>query len=638
MTSLALAFLLLWQAPQPPTSADFEAALAKLPAYEYGQRREPLAAVSEYVRRALAVPAELKKIEARLADLLRSQATGAAKDFVCRELSLIGTEVSVPALAALLPDPATSDMARYALERIPAASAGEALRAALPKTTGKVQIGVINSLGARRDRQAVPALQRLLGAGDAEAASAAITALARIGDPRGFASLAAVTGVLRSQALAARLELADLRLREGDGVRALAAYQELYSDANPVLIRAGALRGLAAFSAKDSLPTLRAALQNSEPGLQTAAIGLLAGMPGAEITALLLEALPKLAPAARVQMLAALADRKDPAARPALAAEASSNVPQVRLAALEGLARLGDASVVELLAKIAASAAGAEQAAARDALARLPGPAVDAAIVAGLGSGSAEVRLELIRAAGQRGLRAAAEPLIQSAREGNPNLRREALRALRDTAGGAQIPALIDLLSGASAAERRELERALSSALRSGEPTGVGAVAAAGAASSQAETRVSLLGVLGRTGDPQALPPLRRALGDANAEIQRAGILALGEWPGAAAAPDLIRVARTDPNAAFRVLALRGYLKLVSLPSERSPQETVKLLADGLGAAQRADEKKLVLAALPGAVCPEALALAESLLAEPEVAAEAKMAADRLRRALSSRR
>jgi hypothetical protein len=144
--------------------------------------------------------------------------------------------------------------------------------------------------------------------------------------------------------------------------------------------------------------------------------------------------------------------------------------------------------------------------------------------------------------------------------------------------------------------------------------------------------------VLGRTGDPQALPPLRRALGDSNAEIQRAAILALGEWPGTAAMPDLIKVATSDPNAAFRVLALRGYLKLVSLPSERSARETVKLLAEGLNAAQRPDEKKLVLAALPGAVCPEALALAESLLPDTAVAAEAKVAAGRLRRSLSSRR
>ncbi|MBM3749033.1 MAG: hypothetical protein FJW34_24970, partial [Acidobacteria bacterium] len=99
MTFAALAFLLLWQAPAaPPSWADFETALGKLPAYEHGQNREPLATVSEFVRRSLADSAALGKVEARLAEVLRGQATHAAQDFLCRELSVIGTEVSVPAL------------------------------------------------------------------------------------------------------------------------------------------------------------------------------------------------------------------------------------------------------------------------------------------------------------------------------------------------------------------------------------------------------------------------------------------------------------------------------------------------------------------------------------------------------------
>jgi len=639
MTTAALALLLLWQAPPTPLSwGDFEAALGKIPAYEHGQNREPLAAVSEFIRKSLADSAALGKVEARLAEVLRGQATHAAQDFLCRELSVIGTEVSVPALGGLLLDAATSDMARYALERIPVPAAADALLQALPKAAGKVKVGIIGSLGARGEARSVPALQPLLASPDAGAAGAAIAALAHIADPRALAALAGVKGALLPQALEARLQLADLLVRRGDRTRALAAYRQLYAPANPAPIRAGALRGLAA-SDNNALPTLRAALLGSEPALQTAAISLLAPMPGANMTALLLEALPRLPPAARAPMLTALADRGDASARPALVSATKSDTPAERIAALEGLARLGDASVVGLLAQTAASATGAEQAAARNALARLPGAPVDAAIVAGLTAGSAEVRIELMRAAASRGLRAAAETLVKTARDSDAQIRRESLRALRETAGGAQVPALLELLNAASsAADRRETERALSSALRAGEPPGVAAVVAACESASQTETRISLFGVLGRTGDPQALPPLRRALGDSSAEIQRAAILALGEWPGAAALPDLIKIASSDPNAAFRVLALRGYIKLAALPSERPPRETVKLLAEGLGAAQRPDEKKLVLAALPGAVCPEALALAESLRSDPAVAAEAKAAADRLRRALGSRR
>ena len=61
-------------------------------------------------------------------------------------------------LAGLLPDKDLSHMSRYALERIPAAEAGQALRDALTKVSGLNQVGVIGSLGVRRDTASVAGL------------------------------------------------------------------------------------------------------------------------------------------------------------------------------------------------------------------------------------------------------------------------------------------------------------------------------------------------------------------------------------------------------------------------------------------------------------------------------------------------
>ena len=54
-------------------------------------------------------------------------------------------------------------MARYALERIPAAEAGKALRDALAKTSGAQKAGVIGSLGARRDCESISGAEPLGG-------------------------------------------------------------------------------------------------------------------------------------------------------------------------------------------------------------------------------------------------------------------------------------------------------------------------------------------------------------------------------------------------------------------------------------------------------------------------------------------
>ncbi len=92
----------------------------------------------------------------------KTDASRDAKDFICRKLMIIGTAESVPALAALLPDKELSHMARFALERIPAPEAAQALRDTLPKLDGSLKIGVIASLGARRDVASVLALVALM--------------------------------------------------------------------------------------------------------------------------------------------------------------------------------------------------------------------------------------------------------------------------------------------------------------------------------------------------------------------------------------------------------------------------------------------------------------------------------------------
>ncbi len=95
-------------------------------------------------------------------------------------------------------------MARYALERMPAPEAAQALRDALPRLCGALKVGVIGSLGVRHDSASVPALVALLGDADKTVARAAAYALGDIG------SLEA------AQALGQRLNNAAGRREVGD--------------------------------------------------------------------------------------------------------------------------------------------------------------------------------------------------------------------------------------------------------------------------------------------------------------------------------------------------------------------------------------------------------------------------------------
>ena len=122
-----------------------------------------------------------KDQEAKLIAVLKSDASQKAKADACRELARVGTKDAVAPLAALLGDEKLSHMARYGLEPIPDPAVDEALRDALGKVKGRPLVGVIGSIGVRRDPKAVPALAKLLGDPDAEVAQAAARSLGRIG-------------------------------------------------------------------------------------------------------------------------------------------------------------------------------------------------------------------------------------------------------------------------------------------------------------------------------------------------------------------------------------------------------------------------------------------------------------------------
>ena len=133
-------------------------AFEALKTYDWGTDPKVLNPIDEAVVATRGDAAARKELETRLAAVLKTDVSRDAKDFVCRKLTVIGTAASVPTLAALLADEDLSHMARYALERIPAPEAAQAMRDALPKIDNALKVGVMGSLGVRQDVASVPAL------------------------------------------------------------------------------------------------------------------------------------------------------------------------------------------------------------------------------------------------------------------------------------------------------------------------------------------------------------------------------------------------------------------------------------------------------------------------------------------------
>jgi HEAT repeat protein len=571
--------------------------------------------------------------EKRLIEFLRSSATLAGKDFVCRQLSVIGGAASVPALEAMLTSADTVEMARYALERIPGDASAAALRNALGKAPEKARIGVVNSLGVKRDPQAAAALAKLAGSPDPVMAEAAMSSLGKIASPPALATLAGLRKQGNQTAMRASLEAADHLAGGTNKAAATAIYRELSAGASPVMIRIGGLQGLAATLGKDAVPQLASAMKESDAKVQAAAIRFLNGIPGPEATAVFTREWDKLPAAGRAQAVTALANRGE---RAAVAKAMKDSDEGVRIAALAGLAAVGDPSSVTAIAETAASetVSEAERTAARGALDRMRGEAVDRAMVAAIPGAQGKVKIELIRSAGERGIGAASPALLAAVRDSDTAVRREAFRALRETAGEAEVQPLLALLTAsASEADRRESERALSAALRRA-PGRNAAVMEAYRGASAVPVKASLLQVMGQAGAKDSLPMLKATLDDPNPDLVRAAILALTEWPEAEPLGDLQSLAARTKNTVHQVLSLRGVLRLMDLPSQRTPNESVKILGEVMKLAQQAEEKRGVLALLPRFPTKEALMIAESAEKDAAVANEAKAAVQRLRRSV----
>jgi HEAT repeat protein len=228
-------------------------AFEALKTYDWGTDPKDLLPIDEAVAKTHGNAEARKDLEGKLAAVLTTGASRDAKDFVCRKLMMIGTAQSTPILAGLLTDKDQSHMARYALERIPAPEAAQALRDALAKVGGATMVGVIGSLGARRDTASVPALAALVNNADASVARAAAIALGDIGTVEAAKALAEgkpTAPEAQQAAMDARLACAEDLLAGGKKVEALAVYKSLVGENQPKLVHVAATRGILACAAK----------------------------------------------------------------------------------------------------------------------------------------------------------------------------------------------------------------------------------------------------------------------------------------------------------------------------------------------------------------------------------------------------
>jgi HEAT repeat protein len=544
----------------------------------------------------------------------------------------------VPTLAQLLLDPANADSARLALQTIPGAAVDQALLDALKQASTPVKLGIIGTLGERRNPSAVSALVPLLSAKDVNLANAAAQALGTIGGGDAIKALQKITRAdVRASAAGALLKCAERMLADGNTAGAADLYQRVHQSYASMPVRCAALQGLAKTQGDAALSLILATLSGGDPDGEAAAALAAQQVAGSKATQALAAALQGLGPRAQAQLINALAVRGDKTALDAITGAAKSSDAALRLAAARALGVLGDASSVVPLAGLAAESGGTLGLAARRSLAGLCGPDIDAALVSALAAADKGQKIELIVALGARRAAGAAAPLLAAAASSDASVRAEAYRVLALLTGENHAAALIDrVIAETDDAARTEAEKALVAALR---PLGDGAAQAKPVLDKLSKTREnihahgSLLRVLGQVESPSSLKALVAATKSRDAVVAATAIRALSEWPNPGPAAALLGLAKKTNDAGLKTTLLRGYLRMQAMPGAQAATDFTGAYEAAFAVADTPALKKIVLASLGNQPREECVPLALKYAADPDVREEAQAVADKVLRA-----
>lgn len=561
--------------------------------------------------------------ETKLIQSLRSDAPVDQKSAACALLKRSTTPEAVEALAAQLANPALSHSARYALESLPP-PAGTALTSALEKVGAAEKIGIIQSLGVRREPAAVTALKALIKGSDQSVVSAAARTLGQIGGDEAAQVLSlALEGAeepIRSSIADALLIVADRFLASGESAPAFRAFSTLHHDiALPGHLRQAAFAGLVVASGAAGLELMTKALAEG-PDLEcSAAMPLVRTFEAPGATESFAALLPRLSSAGQVALLGQLAQRGDPLASEGATSLLESQDVEVRIAALNALAVLGDASVVSRLGQIAAQAKGTEQGAARLALARLTVAGVGESIASGLVEASPAVRAEFARALAERRETEACGTLFKVAEAPDNSTAAASLQALGMLIREAQLSQLIRVAAEATSdirgqAAAEAVNTAVQRFLQSGETFKVQSLLE-GIAHAPPSGQVRLLPVLGGLVDAQSRAFLTSRLQSSETAVRSAAIRTICDSLDPDLLPTITSLACSAAEPQVRRIALAGVARLWAQEEPRASITARLCSAEKLFSLTLSeDETRLLLAGLAHIHDPRALTHAERTL------------------------
>ena len=538
---------------------------------------------------------------------------------------IAGDEAVTP-LARFLGDEKWSHYARFALQKMEGEQVTEALLQSLDSLQGDLKLGVIGTLGRRRDANAVAPLTKLLADTDEQVAESAAVALGWIGTPDAAKSLVeaftATQDANRQASLAHALLIVGQQLtKTGKTQAAIGVFDLLRKTEAPQSCQIGGTQRAILVRGEDGVDLLREQLKSSETDYFQIGLAVARVLPGKETTKSLIDTLEaESLPQRQALLILAMKDRGDRQALAAVLTKLKSDSMAVRLAAIEAVGALGDASSVSSLLSVVDDETIE---AVLGSLVALQGTDVNAALIKAATPPDSSVIA--IKALGKRRAMEAADLLFRLSEADTTAAGQEAIVALGMTLPQDRFLDLLAFLKTAkSSGHKAAIQEAVHAAIfRSTQPDACAEALGRLIPSSSGADREFLFEQLLTAGGSKAVALMREFATGSDEALQDAATKTLGRWLSADAAPVLLEVAQGDGKFANR--AMGGYIRIFrqfELPEE----ERVAMAAKALQIAGRSKERNAAIEAMTRFPCVGTFDLALDQLDVPGSAATAAQA------------
>ena len=525
------------------------------------------------------------------------------KAFIISQLQIAGKDDAVASLQRYLTDSQLCDPAARALIEINSPFAKKVLLEALPGSTGRCQLSLIEALGDSRNTSAVKSIAALIGK-DQNLDKIALYALANIAD---LSSVKILTDAAQksgftydaTNATSSYLLYIKNLSKYGKSQDAIKIGKTLLTKAGlakQLHTRTAALKLLVDIQGVKSMPMLIIAAGNTDPKYSAAALKFASPYITPITTTAWLKELNKANPQEKAGIVTLLGDNSAQSALPAIIKELESTDNRVRQAAITAAGKLGQNKVLDNLFVVLKTGNAEDIQTIKNTLLVMKGNIVASKVAQVLPTMPADAQAPLIDFLASRRYHSSLDAVTPLLRSENGNVRTAAFSSLKHIADESDLPELFSLLNVTDLTDDlSSIQNAIIAVIgHSKNKSQNSELVLQQLDKAKADKKLWYFNILASVGDKRSLNAIIKAFNEGDERIKKTALVALSQWSNGSASEELYRISKDASDDVLQNLAIQGYVDVI-IKSAYKPERRFIFLRNAMDIARTVEQKRFIL-------------------------------------------